>query len=405
VTTYAYDPMQSQLMAVWPLGTGYHAQVVARVDDQGDAAGLAELCEELTQLSRELWDTYVNPSSAAINEQDRAHRQSERDAFANVVAALWSPNLPSETGELLVSYVSVAERGHRVGRVLHQLNTAALTDAVVADVTAEIAAVEQAEQGDLSGRAAQATTLDRVDASPVQVVAAGALFEASPLGGTGLFTTLDPAAACVAAAHWLTAAATVAGDLAEIDPAAVFAESDSISICSVEVPQFVVGAISDADQSPRDVVLHLLREAVQVRDGKIPDLHALLAQIAEVIAEVSERAEQLPEPPDDQTYQALLPERLTPLGPQRPARDLLEHLLDGLRACSTLFNSCIDYDPDTDAPVLDGVPLPHPHGQTWPKHDPDDENPHHINAINQAIDTAFLARVRDEANLSHHRIT
>src|SRR5581483_7387108 len=143
VTTYAYDPMQGQLMVVWPLGTGYHAQVVARFDDQGDAAGLAELCEELTQLSGELWDTYVNPSSAAINEQDRYQRESERDAFADVVAALWSPNPPSETGELLVSYVSVAERGHRVGRVSRHLNTAALTDAVVAGVTAEIAAVEQ----------------------------------------------------------------------------------------------------------------------------------------------------------------------------------------------------------------------------------------------------------------------
>jgi hypothetical protein len=40
-------------LAVWPLGTGYHAQVVTRADNQGDATGLAELCEELTQLSHE----------------------------------------------------------------------------------------------------------------------------------------------------------------------------------------------------------------------------------------------------------------------------------------------------------------------------------------------------------------
>jgi hypothetical protein len=403
VTTYAYDPVQSQLVVVWPLGTGYHAQVVTHIDDQGDATGLAELCEELTQLSHELWDTYANPASAAIDEQDRVNREADRDAFADVVAALRSPNLPSETGELVVNYGSVPEPGHRVGRVLHQLNAAALTDAVVADVTAEIAAVEQAERGDLSGRAAQATTLDRVDASPVQVAAADALFEASPLGDTGLFTTLDPAAACVAAAHWLTAAATIVGNLAKADPAAVFAESDNISLCSVEIPQFVVGAIYDADHSPRAVVLHLLREAVQVRDGKIPDLHALLDRIAQA----SERAEQLPEPQADQTYQALLPERLTPLNPQRPARDLLEHLLDGLRACSTLFNDCIDYGPDTETPILDGVPLPHPHGQTWPQHESDDENrnPDDINAANQAINTAFITRVRDEADHTHHRLT
>jgi hypothetical protein len=75
-----------------------------------------------------------------------------------------------------------------------------------------------------------------VDASPAQVAAADALFKVSPPGAAELFTTLDPAAACVAAAHWLTAAATVVGDLAEVDPAAVFAESDNISICSVEIP-------------------------------------------------------------------------------------------------------------------------------------------------------------------------
>lgn len=401
MTTYAYDPVQSQLVAVWPLGTGYHAHVVTRVDGRGDAGGLADLCEELTRLSHELWDTYAQPASAAIDEQDRVHRESERDAFTGIVAALRSPNLPSETGALLVSYGSVPERGHRVGRVLHQLNTAELTDAVVADVTAEIVAVEQAERGDLSGRTAQATVLDRVDASPLQVAAADALLETAPLGAAELFTTLDPAAACVAAAHWLTAAATVAGDLAEVAPAAVFTESDNINVCSVEIPQFVVGAIDDADHSPRDVVLHLLRQAVQVRDGRIPDLHDLLARIDQA----RESAEQLPESHRDQTYQALLPERLTPLDPLRPARDLLEHLLDGLRACSTLFDSCVDYDHDTGAPVLDGVPLPHPYGRIWPQQEPDDEDPDHIKAANQAIDTAFLARVRDQADLTRHRLT
>jgi hypothetical protein len=401
VTTYAYDPAQRQLVAVWPLGTGYHAQVITHVDDRGDAGGLAELCEDLTWLSHELWDTYIQPASAALDEQDRVHRESERDAFTGIVAALRSPNLPSDTGELLVSYDSVPERAHRVGRVLCRLDTAALTDSVAADMTAEIAAVERAERGDLSGRAAQATALDRVDASPLQVAAADALFQAAPLGAAELFTTLDPAAACVAAAHWLTAAATVTSDLADVAPAAVFAESDNINACSVDIPQFVVGAIDDADHNPRDVVLHLLREAAQVRAGKIPDLPGLLARIAQA----AEQAAQKPETHRDQTYQALLREHLTPLDPLRPTRDLLEHLLDGLRACSTLFNSCVDYDHDTGAPVLHGVPLPHPHGQTWPQHEPDDEDPDHINAANQAIDLAFLAQVRDQADLTHHRLT
>jgi hypothetical protein len=64
---------------------------------------------------------------------------------------------------------------------LSRLDTAALTDAVAADITAEIAAVEQAERGDLSGRAAQTTALDRVDASPPQVAAADACTAPEPL--------------------------------------------------------------------------------------------------------------------------------------------------------------------------------------------------------------------------------
>jgi hypothetical protein len=317
------------------------------------------------------------------------------------VAALRSPNLPSDTGELLVSYSSVPERAHRVGRVLHRLNTTALTDAVAADITAEIAAVEQAERGDLSGRATQATALDRLGASPLQVAAADALFHAAPLGTAELFTTLDPAAACVAAAHWLTAAATIASDLTGVTPAAGLAESDNINACSVDIPQFVVGAIDNADHSPRDVVLHLLRDAAQVRAGKIPDLPNLLARIAQA----SEQAEQLPPSHRDQTYQALLPDHLTPLDPLRPARDLLEHLLDGLRACSTLYHNCIDYDHDTAAPLLDGIPLPHPHGRPWPPHEPDHDDPDHINTANQAIDITFRAGVRDQADLTHHRLT
>jgi hypothetical protein len=284
---------------------------------------------------------------------------------------------------------------------LHRLDIAAVTDAVAADVTDEIAALEQAERGDLSGRAAQATALDRVDASPVQVEAANKLFEATPLGTAELFTTLDPAAACVAAAHWLTAAAAVAGDLADLTPAAVFAESDNISACSVELPQFIVDAIDDAGHSPRDVVLHLLREASQVRAGTIPNLPGLLTQVAQA----AERTKQLPESDRDQEYQALLPERLTLLNPLRPARDLLEHLLDGLSACFTLFHDCIDYDEDTGAPLLDDTPLPRPDGKTWLHHDLDDEDPDHINAVRQAIRKAFLAQVRDQAEFIRDRLT
>jgi hypothetical protein len=103
-----------------------------------------------------------------------------------------------------------------------------LTDHVVADVEKELAAVELAEQGDLSGRARQAVVLTRADISPVQVVAADGLLRADPLGSARLFQEVDPTAAAVAAAHWLHAAANVASEVADCDPASAVVEADNI---------------------------------------------------------------------------------------------------------------------------------------------------------------------------------
>lgn len=400
MTTYAFNPADGHLLAIWTQGIGNHAQILTRIEDTVRADDAAVLCEELSQLSLALWDTYVRPASAANEEQERYQRDSEREAFSSVLAALQSPNLPSDTGELLVSYGSVIERAHRVGRILHKIDTKQLTHAIAADIEAELTAVEQAELGDLTGRAKQATALDRPDASPVQVDAANTLFEADPLGHPQLFTAVDPAAACVAAAHWLASAATVAGDLADIDPSQVFVEADNITACSIEVPQVVVGAIDTADHRPRDVVRHLLREAAEVREGRIPDL----AHLFEQVADAGKRAENLPEAQREEAYEALLPDRITLLDPQRPARDLLEHLLDGIRSCFVLFSDHVDHDEHTGAPTLDSTPLPHPGAESWRNHDPDDEPPDYINAVTEAINLEFVQRVRDQADLTRDRL-
>jgi hypothetical protein len=122
-----------------------------------------------------------------------------------VLPALRQPHLP-EGGTLIQSYIPVEEAAHRAGRALHAFGDAALTDRVADDVGAELAAIERAERGDLSGRARQAVHLTRADASPVQVAAADALLREDPLGSSRLFE-VDPTAAAVAAAHWLQAAA------------------------------------------------------------------------------------------------------------------------------------------------------------------------------------------------------
>ncbi|MCG8923210.1 hypothetical protein [Lentzea sp. CC55] len=59
------------------------------------------------------------------------------------------PHLPDEQGSLIQSFVLVEEAAHRVGRALYAFGDHALSDAVIAEVQEELAAVEHAELGDL----------------------------------------------------------------------------------------------------------------------------------------------------------------------------------------------------------------------------------------------------------------
>jgi hypothetical protein len=329
VSVYAFDAARGDLLVVWPTSVGSVAHVVAKLSDRRADA----LCDALTHLSEALWDTYVRPASSADDEDERRRRADERARFDGVVDGLCSPNLPDDSGLMLVSYSPVEESAHRLGRVLHAVADDALTNAVVADVRVELDAVTRAELGDLTGRAVQAATLDRLDVSPIQVAAADEALQRDPLGGGLLAAAIDPAAACVAAAHWLAAAAVVAAGEAGNTPAGLFAEVDDIQAVSVEVPTLVVSRVEDDDVPPRQVVLALLRTAVAVGEGEVADLPRLLAERAE-LERLVERL------PADQRDEILADDtvRATLLDPRRPARDLLEHLLDGIASCFLLYS-------------------------------------------------------------------
>lgn len=338
----------------------------------------------MTRLSEALWDTYVNPASAVTDPQDadqeRWRRERQREAFDDVVDGIRSPNLPDESGMMITSYNPVEGSAHHLGRTLHEINDPPLTNTVADDAQLEIDAVRAAERGDLTGRAAQAVELDRVDASPVQVDAADELLRANPLGSAGLFTALDPAAACVAAAHWLVAAATVAGDADDREPWEVFAEADTIEACSIEVPALIVEAIVADDRAPRDIVLGLLAAAALVRQGRVPDPDV----VAEQVSDAYRQAEQAPPEQRDGMLRALLPPRSTLLDPLRPSRDLLEHLLDGIQASLVLYREVA-----ADDSVDDGASL---------GTDTDTAN-------RDMVQDDFVAEVRAVAAETHPRLT
>src|SRR6266545_1881868 len=152
------------------------------------------------------------------------------------------------------------------------------------------------------------------DGSGVLFVSYSTVEESAHRLGQLLSAAVDPAAGCVAAAHWLAAAAVVAADASGNTPGGVFAEADDIQPVSVDVPTLVVEQIVDAAVPPREVVLGLLRTAVAAGNGEVAD-------------------------PGDGRDEALAGARVRAamVNPRRPARDLLEHLLDGIASCRLLY--------------------------------------------------------------------
>ena len=253
------------------------------------------------------------------------------------VRALAKPHLPHD-GHIIQSYNVVEESAHSLGRAKHVIGDQQLADAVAAEAEAEIAAVGQAELGDLSGRARQAVVLSRADASPVQVAAADRLLTENPFGPDALFTAVDPTAAAVAAAHWLHAAATVAAEGADQSVTGAVMEADDVMALPIGTLAAVLDVIEDG-ASPHEAVVELIRDAMAVADGEIPDPLG----IAETVGEISRRAERVA-PGDEDVLDAMLAEvRATPLDPARPALDLLEDLLVGIEGCAQLFAEYADY--------------------------------------------------------------
>jgi hypothetical protein len=202
VTVYAFDESRRAVVAAWRCGVGSMAETVATLPESVSMdTGLA-LVEALSALSEQVWRSYTHPASAAESWAENSEgwrREQERRAFEVVVAAVRNPNVADAAGQIEISYVATEEMAHKVGRVLHEIADAHLTKRIAAEVASDVAAVEAAERGELSGRAEQAVALSRADASPLQVAAADALVHQNPLGSLGLFRQVDPTAAAVAA--------------------------------------------------------------------------------------------------------------------------------------------------------------------------------------------------------------
>lgn len=375
MTRYAIDEERGALVAVWASGAGDLAATIAMLPEDCAAEQARSIAFTLTDLSEAVWRTYTHPASAAGGVEENSEgwrRQQERDAVATMVDAIRKPELP-DRGLLRESLVAVTECAHRVGRALHALGDSELTDAVAREVQGELAAAERAELGDLSGRACQAVVLSREDVSPAQVAAADALLCEDPFGGERLFTEVDPASAAVAAAHWLQAAADVAAEVSDLDAVSVVAVADDIEALPHETPTVVL-ELMDQGASPREAVTALIRDALLVAEGLVPDAGGLVQTVEDALVQTERLREE-----EGLVDAVLAGIRATPLDPARPALDLLEDLLAGIHGCWLIYN---EY-------TADGAPID--------DEDDDADDEESDEDVGEADTSVFLELVRAEA--------
>jgi hypothetical protein len=394
MTRYAIDEARGELLAMWETGYGAVAMRVAPLPNGLPDGERRALAAELSGLSEALWRCYTHPASAAdsldVNTEGWRREQS-REAFGSVVDHIRRPNLPGH-GSLMVSYDAVQERAHRVGRCLHRATDTDLSTAVIRDVEAELAAVERAELGDLSGRSVQAVQLTRQDASPVQVAVADRILADNPLGGDDLFLELDPTSACVAAAHWLQAAADVVEELSGIAATNVVLEADNIEALPHATPTAVL-ELMDLGTSPTTAVTGLIRDAMAVAEGEVPDLDELQDKIEEAEEDIEQYAQGNPAAAAE-----LRKIRLTTLDPGRPARDMLEDLLYGIRGCWLLYQ---EYAETPGGPTDEDGPDDDEDGAD----DEDDEDGGMSDdELDDAINAAFCDAVRARATADRYRL-
>jgi len=134
VPVYAFNPDRGQVMATWPANVGALARAVAQAGPGVSERDATHLCAELSRLSEAMWNTYVRPASAAVDEQERTRREYERERLDTVTSAVRKPNLSNKSGLLLTSHSPAEESANRLGRLLHHLANPSLTQAVLTDV-------------------------------------------------------------------------------------------------------------------------------------------------------------------------------------------------------------------------------------------------------------------------------
>lgn len=346
MTRYAVNTGTRELTAVQDGPCGRHqARTVLTFPPGVAEEHQLELTAAMGELADALWRTYTDPggapSLATPGFAVPAHDDGYPDSRDRVAAAISAPETPGDHGTIVRFADPVVESSHSVGRALLAVGAPPVAEAVLEEMKGEVDAVRRAELGDLTGRAGQAVTLTRCEASPAQVAYASAMFADNPFGNAALFADFEPAAAAVAGASWLAAAAEVAAGETGQSWAGVLFGADDIEPVDPLTGAALLTMLSDDRMSAQEAVTTLVRQANAVGTGVSNDVDEIAERVDEVLGYGNRSGAQ------SQV-------QLCALDPQRPALDLLESIIRGIYGCYLVWRDYNWEGSDEDGDDEDG---------------------------------------------------
>lgn len=341
VTSYSVDVETGSLVRTWRTRGDYLAAVVVQFPAESTNDQRRATAASLTRLAEGLWQAYARSGMPLNGRLVRGRRARLKELLGKVVGVV-RPSMAGMPLKLTLEYEEVVDRAHAVQRSWKAFDDADVQEAIIREVEAEVDAIDRADKGVLTNRAAQATMISRAFVVSSQVRAVDDLLRKCLIDDPGWlslpdFRTLglldgfDPTAAAVAGMHWFNAAVDVVADSADTDAEEAVWRAHNQRETRVAVLQAGVLSMKDG-RSAADTVVALVSDALAVSGGLIMNVQDIQGRV-----DVAARGYFGNADPDDLKVPLLL------LQMQDPAWELLQACLAGIGACRDAF-SWISYE-------------------------------------------------------------
>lgn len=319
MTRYAVDVQAGVLLRTWENRRERLAAVVLSFSAEHPLESRQALAVALSDLSEGLWRAFARSGLDLGDGVARGRRRRLVDLLTRVQAVV----RPSSAGTPATLRSTPMDRhvgglADRVAAAMASFADAEVHELIIREVEEETAAVDRADRGQLTGRAAQAALISRAFVLPSHLREADARFHERLLGnltGTGplilgapdVLEGLDLTAAAAAALHWVKAALDVLSEASGKSAEDAVMLADDYQKTAVDVLRSVVRSI-DAGDSPQAVARRLVSDAIHFADTAALSVRAIQERVDDSIDESASDVDL-----------GKLNVRLAQLDPRRPA--------------------------------------------------------------------------------------